>query len=333
MKRLMISVLLSALLVSSASAEFTKVGSSGAQFLKIAVGSRYQAMGEAAAATADDVYATFFNPAGLAEIGNGAISFTKVDYLLDIDLNYVGFAKYFDDVGVLGLSATMLSAGDQEITTLEQQDGTGEYYTASSYAVGVTYARQLNLRFSFGASLKYIAERIHNERAEGFAVDFGTLVYLGYRSLRLGMAISNMGPEMKFSGSDLIVQYYDEPDDDPTGPVSAELKTTPYDLPLLFRIGLAYDIDLGYKSVMTVAGELKHPNDNVQQGAFGVEYAFDDNFFLRGGYKLNYDEEGLTAGAGLATDLSKSTRLVIDYAWQDFGRLQSTQRFSVGFTF
>lgn len=332
MKRTIILSLLLLLTASTVSAEFTKVGSAGAQFLKIAVGSRYQGMGEASAAVANDVYAAFWNPAGLADIENGAISFTNVDYLLDIDLNYVGFAKRFEDVGVFGLSATVLAADEQEITTLEQQDGTGEYYTATSFAVSLSYARYLNTRFAFGASVKYIGERIHNERAEGFAVDMGTLMHLGFRSLRLGMSISNMGPEMKFTGSDLIVPYYDEGDDSGL-PVSAELKTTPYDIPLVFRVGLAYDLEITPKSVLTLAAEVKHPNDNVQKGGVGAELAFDRKFFLRGGYKLNYDEEGLTVGGGLATTISGNTGLSIDYAWQDFGRLRSTQRFSVGFSF
>ena len=64
-----------------------------------------------------------------------------------------------------------------------------------------------------------------------------------------------------------------------------------------------------------------------------AEFSFDDRFFLRSGYKINYDEEGLTLGGGMNTDLTKATRLLIDYSWQDFGRLDNTQRFSVGFAF
>ncbi|UCE25780.1 MAG: PorV/PorQ family protein [Candidatus Zixiibacteriota bacterium] len=331
MKKILISIVLVTFLASTASAEFSKVGSSGAQFLKIAVGSKYQAMGEAAVAVANDVYATYWNPAGLAEIENAEVSFTNVNYLLDINLNYVGFARHFEDVGVFGVSATVLSTGEQEITTLEEQDGTGEFYSATSYAVGVSYARQLNVQFAFGASLKYIGERIHNETSEGFAVDFGTLLYPGVESLRLGVAISNMGPEMTFSGSDLMVSYYE--DDDATNPVSAELRTNPYELPLMFRIGAAYDMQFAPNSVITLAGELKHPNDNEQQGAVGAQLAFNEMFFIRSGYMLNYEEQGLTVGGGLDTRISQNTHLVIDYAWQDFGRLESTQRFSVGFTF
>lgn len=311
----------------------SRTGASGAQFLKIAVGSRYQGLGEASVALVNDVYSMYWNPAGLTDIENTMVSFTNVDWLLDINLNYVAMAQHFEDVGVFGISATILSTGDQEITTFQNQGGTGETYSASSYQVGLSFARQLTDKFSFGITGKYIGEKIYNEQSQGFAFDFGTMLYTGFRSLRLGMSISNMGPELKFTGPDLTVGY------DPLGgggansPVGAELKTTPYDLPLTFRFGAAYDFDFGENSLVTVATEMKHPNDQEQQGSIGFEYSYSEKFFLRSGYKLNYDEEGLTFGGGLSTNVSNSTTVHIDYAWQDFGRLEQTHRFSVGFTF
>jgi hypothetical protein len=327
------TLLVISLMAGTGMAEISKVGTSGAQFLKIGVGSKYQAMGEASVAVTNDVYAAYWNPAGLAEIENTAIGFTNVNWILDINLNYIALAKYFEDVGVFGVSATVLSMDDQEIYTFEQQDGTGNSYSAVSYAVGVSFARQLTSRFSFGTTVKYVGERIHKEKSEGFAFDFGTLLYTGFRSLRLGMSISNMGPELKFTGPDLGVSYDPQNGAGANQPVGAELKTTPYDLPMTFRVGAAYDIDMSPNTILTLSGELKHPNDNIQQGAFGAEFGFSEKFFLRAGHKFNYEEEGLTVGGGLATSISNGTSLVIDYAWQDLGRLQTAQRFSVGFVF
>lgn len=331
--RTFIVILVLMFLATTVSADFSKVGASGAQFLKIGVGSRYQAMGEASVAVANDVYALYWNPAGLVEIEHAAVGFTNVNWILDIDLNYVAMAKYFEDVGVFGLSASILSMDDQEITTFEQQDGTGNSYSAASYAIGVSFARQLTSKFAFGTTFKYVGEKIHREHSQGFAFDFGTMLYTGFRSLRLGMCISNMGPELEFSGPDLSVSYDAQEGEGANHAVGAELKTTPYDLPMTFRVGMAYDIDMGPNSMLTLAGELKHPNDNIQQGSLGAEWGFSEKFFLRGGYKFNYEEEGLSLGGGLSTWISNGTSLVIDYAWQDFGRLQSTQRFSIGLVF
>jgi len=326
-------ILLTVCIAATASAEWSQVGASGAQFLKIGVGSRYQAMGEASVATANDVYAMYWNPAGLVEVENWSVGFTNVNWLADVDLNYVGMAHYFEDVGTFGFSATVLSMDDQEITTFEEQEGTGDYFSASSYSFGLTFARQLTAKFAFGASVKYVGENIYNESATTVAMDFGTLLYTGLSSLRIGMSITNMGPEMEFTGSDLDVSYDDQQGGGANDAVGASLKTTPYDLPMTFRVGMAYDVDTGPNSMLTLSGEIKHPNDMHQQGALGAEYTFNDRFFLRGGYKIDYDEEGLTLGGGMNTTLTKNTTLLIDYSWQDFGRLDNTQRFSVGFAF
>ena len=87
MKRITILVVVF-LLAGNAFAEFSKVGSAGAQFLKIGVGSKYQAMGDASVAVANDVYAAYWNPAGLSDIENSAVSFTNVNWVLDVNLNY-----------------------------------------------------------------------------------------------------------------------------------------------------------------------------------------------------------------------------------------------------
>ena len=317
----------------TASAEISRVGATGAQFLKIGVGSKYQGMGDAAVAVANDVYSMYWNPAGLVCVEYSQVSFTNVNYVLDIDLNHFALAKYFEDVGVFGVTATMLSMDEQEITTFEEQDGTGDFYSAASYTVGVSYARQLTDRFAFGATAKYVGERIHKENAHGFAFDFGTLLFTGFRSLRLGMSISNMGPKMQFSGPDLEVSYDPLQGQGTNHAIGAAVKTTSYDLPMTFRVGLAYDLKFGSRSLMILAAEVTHPNDQSQQGSLGAQWGWDDKFFLRGGYKLNYDEQSLSLGGGLATPLSDNTTLHVDYAWQDYGRLDYTHRFSVGFSF
>jgi len=330
MKKTIISLLIVAL-VGTASAERSKVGSAGAQFLKIGVGSRYQGMGGASVATANDVYSMYWNPAGLVGVENAAISFTNVNWVLDIDLNYVAMAKYFEDIGVFGASVTVLSMGEQEVTRADMPEGTGERFDAGSYAIGLTFARQLTNKFSFGATFRYIGERIFRENARGFGFDFGTLLFTGFNNMRFGMSISNLGPELEFSGPGVSVD--DQNGGGANEPFDAELKTTPYDLPLIFRVGIAYDFEIGANSILTLSGEMKHPNDNDQQGSIGAEYGLGEKYFLRGGYKLNYEEEALSLGGGLVTSVGSDVSLVVDYSWQDFGRLESTQRFSVGFSF
>jgi Type IX secretion system protein PorV len=316
-------------LAGSSLADISKVGSAGAQFLKIGVGSRYQGMGETGVATTNDAYAMYWNPAGLASVDGSAVSFTNVNWFLDVGLNYVGYAHNFEDVGVFGVSATILTMGNVEVTTFEQQEGTGDFYSASSYALGFSFARQLTNKFAFGTTVKYVGERISNLRSSSIAFDFGTQLETGFRSLKLGMSITNMGADLKFEGSDLDFLV----GADQNNSVNAQLKSTPYDLPMMFRMGMSYDIQVSEKANFTVAGDLRHPNDNIQQMGLGVEFDYSERFFIRAGQKFNYEEEGLSFGGGIATKLTDATKLMVDYAWQDFGRLGSVQRFSVGFGF
>jgi hypothetical protein len=311
----------------------SKLGAAGAQFLKIGVGSKYQGMADAGVATAGDAYAAYWNPAGLVEVENWSLAFTNVNWLLDIDLNYFAAARNFEDVGVFAVSATVLTTGEQEITTVDQQDGTGQFYSASSYAIGLTFARQLTHRFAFGASAKFIGEELGDVDSRGLALDFGTLLYTGFQSLRVGMSITNMGSDLKFTGSGLKVNYVDDQDQVGSAPVDAELSATPYNLPMTLRLGAAYDWEFGEQSMITLATELIDPNDGNQKAVLGAEFGFRERFFLRGGYKFRYDEQSLALGGGLIAPVGSDSQIIIDYAWQDFGRLESTQRFSIGFAF
>ncbi len=311
---------------SGFAADYTKTGSVGAQFLKIGVGSRYQGLGEASVAIVNDAYSLYWNPAGLANIEGTNISFTNVNWITDVTLNYVSLGTRVEDFGTIGFSATLLSMGEMEVTTVDNPDGTGEMFSANSFALSAGYARFLTTRLAFGVSIKYIYEKIYRETSGGFAFDFGTQLHTGFKSLRIGMNISNLGPEMEFSGPDLNSTVDD-------GAANGNIAVDSYDLPLTFRLGMAFDLLENMDNRLTMSVEAKHPNDNDQQASIGSEYCFQEKYFLRGGYKLNYEEQGLTLGGGLHAPVGQNKEVVFDYAWSDFGRLESVHRFSVGFQF
>ncbi len=318
---------------TAGAAEFSRVGTIGGQFLKIGMGARYVAMGEASVACVNDAYAVYWNPAALTQIKSSYISFSNVDWIMDAQLNYASYAKTLGQYSAIGISLTAFTIGDMEVTTVEEPEGTGETFTASSYALSLGYARQLTDRFSAGINGKYVWERLSEERASGIAFDFGTLFYTGYKSLRIGMNISNLGPELKMDGPELDSYYDPQPGNPNYDNVNAKLAVDPYDLPLTFRIGLAYDLMNSSNSKLTVCLDAKHPNDNVQQASFGSEYIWKEMFSLRAGYKLNYEEEGLTLGGGMKIKAGRNTKLDISYAWADFSRLSKVHRFSLGFEF
>jgi hypothetical protein len=71
-----------------------------------------------------------------------------------------------------------------------------------------------------------------------------------------------------------------------------------------------------------------HPNDYNERAHVGVEGTYMDMLFIRGGYKINYEEETFTAGFGL-----KYGQIVFNYAYSDVGVFKGTNTFSLGFSF
>src|SRR5262245_26116582 len=59
-------------------------GITSANFLKLGIGPRAAAMGDAQVGLADDVYATYWNPAGLAQLQNRESGFVQTQYIQDI---------------------------------------------------------------------------------------------------------------------------------------------------------------------------------------------------------------------------------------------------------
>jgi len=118
--------------------------------------------------------------------------------------------------------------------------------------------------------------------------------------------------------------------------VIARLNTEKYDIPLGFRVGLAYDpIKTDFHRV-TVALDGVTPNDYYEYMNMGMEYGFREMVFLRGGYKglgVSDYEVGFSAGGGVKYKLQNNLGIILDYAFVDFGRLDNVQRFSLSLTF
>jgi hypothetical protein len=313
------------------------VGSTAAPFLNIAIGSRAIAMGGAFVATANDLTALYWNPAGVSRIGSHGVQFSHTRWFADITYNWVGGEVSLQDYGSVGLSLLYLDYGKMEVTTLREQDGTGEFFSAHDLALGVTYAYNMTDRFSLGLNLKYITQQIWNSSAEAFAVDVGTLFYSDIYGIRLGAAISNFGTKMQLDGKDLFVLHDIDPGNSGNNDqILTQLRTDAYPLPLMFRVGVAKDFSIGETDRLTFGIDAQHPNDNAEALNVGGEYVFRNVVSLRGGYKsllTENSEEGLTLGLGLRHEFSQSFIVSFDYAYQDFGILKFTQHFAVSIYF
>ena len=301
----------------------TKVGTTAGQFLGISVGPRAIAMGGAFVAANDDATSLYWNPGAFQQAGTSQLVFSNTDWLVGTKFRWFGFVLNLGDENALGISLTQLDYGEEDVTTVASPNGTGERWSAQDLSIGLSYCRRLTDRFSMGGTVKYIEQRIWNENASTFAFDLGLLFVTGFNDMRLGVSMSNFGGEMTLAGRDLLERV----DIDPLNSGSnkalvGNMKTDPWAIPLLFRVGVAMD---AYKDDMfrlTLAADALRPNDNEESVNVGGEFAFSNMVFLRGGYKSvfgNDAEEGISLGAGVKYTAEGIGALEVDYAFTKFG--------------
>ena len=308
----------------------SKVGTTAAQFLGISVGPRAIAMGGAYVASSFDVTSLYWNPGAFVQASKNQFVFANTNWLVGTKFRWFGVMLDLDADDAVGVSVTQLDYGSEEITTVDNPDGTGQYWDAQDLAVGVSYCRRLTDRFSIGGSAKYVTQSIWNESASNVTFDLGLLFVTDFNGLRLGMSMSNFGGDMQLSGRDLLNKI----DIDPTNPggnknLVGDLKTDSWPMPLLFRVGVAMDAIKSDEFRFTVAADALRPSDNDISGNIGAEIAYMETFFIRGGFQSligsepafqkSNQQQGLSLGAGVSYQIPGIVGIQVDYAWTRFG--------------
>jgi hypothetical protein len=314
-----------------------KVGTTAAQFLSISVGPRAMGMGSAYVAEGRDASALYWNPGAFQQAGRSELLFSHTNWLVGSKFQWFGFMYNFGDENALGLSLTQLDYGEDDVTTVTQPTGTGERWSARDMAVSLSYCRRLTDRFSMGATVKYIGQRIWNETASSFAFDLGLLFVTGFNGMRLGVTMTNFGGDLKMDGRDLLIRVDIDPANSGSNKaLTGSLKTDPWALPLQFRVGLAMDVIQMSDIRLTVATDAVRPNDNAPYVNAGGELAWNEMVFVRGGYKslfLNDREDGLALGAGVRYTQPGLGSIEVNYAYTQFGVFGNLNTFALAIAF
>lgn len=341
MKRSVRAGLLSLLFAAGAVAQ-DQAGTTAAPFLGLGVDARGNGMGSAQVATAGGAAALYWNPAALAlpeaRTGTGAVLFSNSEWFVHTRHQFFGLALNAGGLGTFGVSVTALDYGEEEVTTIEQPDGTGEFYGALDLAVGVSYARSLTDRFALGGTVKLVRQQIWNESANGAALDLGVRYDTGFRGLVIGMTMTNFGSDMTLSGRDLRQRVDIAPGQGGNNDgLASELEVNAWRLPLAFRVGVAADAFRSDDQRLTASVEGQAPSDNSQSANVGFEYGFRELLFVRGGYRQAFsavsEDGGWTAGFGVHYSLSDRLGVAFDYVFQEYEPFGTPQMFTLGVTF
>ena len=324
--------------------DFSKVGMSGAQFLKIPTSARIVGLGGAFVAVANDVSTVFVNPAGMRNINNTGFSVSEVNWIADINYTTLGFVKS-TGYNSFGFQMSALTMGKIKRTTYTDPDGeTSGDFSAYDIMLGGSYARSMTDKLDVGVTMKYVKEVISNMSASALAFDLGTYYKTGFRTLVIGMAMHNYSTAMQFQGQDLKVPDIPEQWVDSFayngGPLPLLLETSEYSMPLNFGIGVAYTFTPGAKTSILTTAEVVHPNDGLEKFMIGAEFTHNKMFSLRVGYKLDPDKfydkksslENLAAGFGAKFNVG-SAIFQFDYGFLNNGRLGYNHFFTVQYLF
>jgi hypothetical protein len=301
-------VVIVAMPLREARAQYERPGSSAAQFLKIGVNARAAAMADAFIAVTDGAEATIYNPAAIAWTNGTAVSFNHTELYAAIKHDFFGVVRSFEGYGSFGISFTTLYTDEMKVRTPLQPDGTGETFRAMNYKAGLSYARALTNRVSFGGTVSYIDLSLYSGfTANAVSLDIATLYTTDYRDFRFGMMISNFGSNIQFVSED-------------------------YPLPTNFTFGMSGNaIEAGASRLLLSVAAVK-PNDGKPLGQIGAEWSLRDVLYLRGGYRPNHDTATYSLGAGVQTRIDPF-ELGFNYAYNDQSLLGAVHRFGIDLRF
>jgi hypothetical protein len=315
----------------------SKIGTSAAPFLGIAVGPHGNGMGGASVALSSDATSLYYNPGAISQIGFSEVYASHTQWIVETSFDWIGTVINIDGTNAVGVSVTQLNYGEEEVTTIQSQMGTGEQWSAADIAVALSYARNLTDKFSIGGSAKFIQQRIWNSSASSFALDVGLLYKTDFNGLNIGMSISNFGADMRMDGKDLFVKV--DNDADNTGSnkkIPGLWKTDEWPLPLIFRAGISLDVVKMDDIRVIVAADALRPSDSAETLNIGGEFSWREMVYFRGGVKslfLPDRQEGFNVGGGLKYEVTGLTAILMDYSYQQFGILGGIQTFGIGVTF
>lgn len=285
--------------------DFEKVGSAGAQFLKIPIGGRGVGMGGAFGSVTDDLSSIFWNPAGLSNIEDVSAYFSYTQWFAGYSHNFGALNLPLNDRFNVSLFAIGFSSPRIEETTVNQEDGTGAFYTVNDVSLGAAISGKLTEQFTFGFVAKIVRNAFQTVDATGVAFDIGTQYDTGIYGIKFGFSIHNLGAEQRYEGNALNGPSTSLNGSSSVGDglggsgIDVAIPAYPFSLPLIFRAGVSSMILDGDDHDFLVSADFITMSDSPEQLAMGLEYTFRDFISFRGGYYYGNDQLSFSGGIGV----------------------------------
>lgn len=260
-------------------------GRTAADFLQIGMGARAAGMGGAYSAASDDAGSAYWNPAGLTSVSGGEVVLGHFALYQDIKVEYGALAFKTSNRTSVAVSITYLGYGQIDGYDVGG-NSTGEQIAAYDWASGLSFAYRLNENVSFGATGKFINQRLDDISGSAYALDFGARYE--FERFTVAGVLANFGSSMDFDG---VTEKL---------PTSARLAVSTH--PWGPSFGTSLELDNRFQGGSTI----KH----------GVEYCYDDQYFVRTGYNYLPQADQRSFGQGISFGVgARFGRAEVDYAY------------------
>jgi len=317
-----------------------RAGQAGASELLINPWARSTGWGDANSSCVKGFEAIFSNVAGTAFTKQTDLVYSRSIYLkgTGIFINSGGLSQKVGETGVLSIALMSMSFGDIDVTTCALPEGGLGTYSPSYFNVALAYAKEFSNSIYGGIVVKVVNESISDLKATGVCFDAGIQYVTGKRKqIHFGISLKNMGTTMKFKGDGLSFRS------EGTNGVNmtVDSRSADFELPMMLKIGGAYDLKLQESHALTIAGTFTSNSFTKDQIHAGLEYSFKNILFLRGGYIYekgigSYETRttaytGPTAGLSVQVPINKEngSSFSIDYSYRSTDPFEGTHNIGV----
>ncbi len=320
-----------------------KRGQAGATELTVNPWARSAGWANANSAGIRGLEAVNSNVGGLAYVRGTEILMSSTRWMqgTGVSLNAIGIGQQLGKSGgVLALSAVSWNLGDFYQTTGAQPDNS-IVFRPTMLNLGLSYAKIFSNSITGGITVRMVSNSIPDASASGIAID-GAVQYQTHlggsdpekRNLKFGVSLRNVGPELRYTGNGLTYRAgsLEGLGGDITRAVDGKSET--FEMPTMLTIGAQYDYEPAEEHRITAVANFVSNTFTQDQYQGGIEYAFKEQFMVRGGYDFMKRSEldntrttahtGLTAGATVEVPFGKSA---------DEDAEQKQHRFGVDYSF
>ena len=324
------------------SSAFSQIGGQSAySFLDLNSSARVASLGGFnVSLNVNDPSLIYFNPALLHDSLHNHFALNYTNYFAGINYGYASYSRHFENYGDFAAGVHYVNYG--KFIRADETGVENGNFTASEYAINLSYSKPLNDHFRAGLNIKPILSFFDTWSSYGLVTDFGLHYTSTNRLLQGGLVLHNLGFQLKsYTG-----EYTEPVKPEIAGGVSLKLKHAPFRFSVTTRHLETWDLtyekpeDEGewanvFDTVPAKTKKLEEFSDKaLRHLVFGTELLLFRNFYVSMGFNYQRRQElkvetrpamvGFSWGVGF-----RVSKFLISYSRSKYHLAGGTNHFSI----